>query len=980
MGLKEEIENRLSPEEILRIYEEHMGKSLLIGGGQYKFVCPFHADKGPSLVTTPARNGVYHCFACGAKGNIYSYILQAGISKTPLKWLAERFNIDASVSNNTSPVKPKQIQASQESPAKPKQKMTVPSADVLKAHSNIMNMPDKIQELGVFGLTTDIIKKRLIGFNNGRFYFPIPDEIGDFVNIRMYDPNNKDMKVISYGKGFGEARLYPVENLRADTIYIMEGEKDCLVAESYGYNAITVTGGATSWNKKWNELFVNKNIIIVGDIDQAGIEGANKKARELYPIAGQVKIVKLPIDASVIPNGDFTDYMSKCGGTVDLFNKIVEETPVFSPDGQDSEKEVRCLLADASKSTLIGKKCHMSNIMINGRDRSPFSVPKDVVFTCKKYDEEKCGACEIAAGVFNMRISKTDPVILQLVQVHSRYINSILKNAANQKCKHIDVEIKSNYTVDKIMLSPNTTYNIEEKFEYVNRIGFYISEAGDAKVETNKCYDMRGVTLPEPNTQQLVHLIYWISQSDTDIDSFKLTPEIEESLSAFRVETTIGDKLKDIYGEFSKMCRIYGREDLMLLYDLAFHSAISFHFQGQSIGKGWVESCVVGDSGSAKTSTVKFLIKHYHAGEILDGESCTEAGLKGGLQQGFGGKSWQLQWGRIPINDRRLVVLDEASGIELETIANLSNIRSSGECIIQKIVSDKTRSRTRLIWIANPRKNNTTISNYTFGVDTVRDFFGKPEDVRRCDVATTAATGEIPISVINKKHEDIVPRYTSELCSLLIRFAWSRSAEDILILPDAEDLILTRSTEIGEKYSPVIPLVEAADMRNKIARLAVSLAIRVFNVRNGIVIVEKDHVNFACDWLNKIYAKPMFRYDAFSEKELRKVRLENPEMVAEILRLKPDMATGWTKYDALGTINDLLDYSIIDSKVLAMIMGVDIRDKEFGVKLLKLKRSNAITLFKSNDVKINPALIDFLRKSQAELLAGDEPKQEVLEW
>ena len=35
----------------------------------------------------------------------------------------------------------------------------------------------------------------------------------------------------------------------------------------------------------------------------------------------------------------------------------------------------------------------------------------------------------------------------------------------------------------------------------------------------------------------------------------------------------------------SKMARIYGRNDVFMLYDLTFHSALTFDFQGKNIGK-----------------------------------------------------------------------------------------------------------------------------------------------------------------------------------------------------------------------------------------------------------------------------------------------------------------------------------------------------------------------------------------------------------
>jgi hypothetical protein len=155
--------------------------------------------------------------------------------------------------------------------------------------------------------------------------------------------------------------------------------------------------------------------------------------------------------------------------------------------------------------------------------------------------------------------------------------------------------------------------------------------------------------------------------------------------------------------------------------------------------------------------------------------------------------------------------------------------------------------------------------------------------------------------------------------------------------------------------------------------MSVSLAIRLFNIDNGIVVVTKEHVAYICKWLRDMYSKPMFRYDAFSDKEKRKTSLENKDIVADLLRLKEDTLKipSWSKFDALGNVNDLLDYSLMELPNLAMLAGVDHRSTEFGKIVLKLKRCNAITLKGHNQVSINPAMIDWLRQLQHDLQSSD---------
>jgi DNA primase len=44
-------------------------------GGEYRGLCPFHADEAPSLQVN-RRKGLWHCFGCGAGGDAISFVMQ----------------------------------------------------------------------------------------------------------------------------------------------------------------------------------------------------------------------------------------------------------------------------------------------------------------------------------------------------------------------------------------------------------------------------------------------------------------------------------------------------------------------------------------------------------------------------------------------------------------------------------------------------------------------------------------------------------------------------------------------------------------------------------------------------------------------------------------------------------------------------------------------------------------------------------------
>ena len=85
----ETIKERLPITEVLSSY-------LVVtqSGNQFKAKCPFHNEKTASFYISPDR-GLYYCFGCGAKGDIFSFVEQfEGLDfKGTLKLLAERAGV-----------------------------------------------------------------------------------------------------------------------------------------------------------------------------------------------------------------------------------------------------------------------------------------------------------------------------------------------------------------------------------------------------------------------------------------------------------------------------------------------------------------------------------------------------------------------------------------------------------------------------------------------------------------------------------------------------------------------------------------------------------------------------------------------------------------------------------------------------------------------------------------------------------------------
>ncbi len=90
VGVAAEVKSKLS---VLEIVGEQV--ELRKAGTTYKGLCPFHGEKTPSFVVTPARDS-WHCFGCGEGGDIFSFVMRReGLSfPEALKRLAARAGIE----------------------------------------------------------------------------------------------------------------------------------------------------------------------------------------------------------------------------------------------------------------------------------------------------------------------------------------------------------------------------------------------------------------------------------------------------------------------------------------------------------------------------------------------------------------------------------------------------------------------------------------------------------------------------------------------------------------------------------------------------------------------------------------------------------------------------------------------------------------------------------------------------------------------
>ena len=87
--------------DIVEVVEEFV--TLRKAGANYKGLCPFHDEKTPSFIVTPAK-GICHCFGCHKGGNAINFLMQLNNWDYPeaIRWLAKKYNIEV-IEKETDP-------------------------------------------------------------------------------------------------------------------------------------------------------------------------------------------------------------------------------------------------------------------------------------------------------------------------------------------------------------------------------------------------------------------------------------------------------------------------------------------------------------------------------------------------------------------------------------------------------------------------------------------------------------------------------------------------------------------------------------------------------------------------------------------------------------------------------------------------------------------------------------------------------------
>ena len=343
-------------------------------GSSYKGLCPFHNEKTPSF-TVDEKKQLFHCFGCGAGGDVVSFIMQKEGLTYPesLEYLANKAGIRMEYSENNS-INPKN-----------KELYEINKDIMMFFYKNLLTSKEAINYLKNRGLSGKIVNRFMLGFaknswndlcdyiefkgynkddleniglikksSKGNYYdkyrnriiFPIINHFGNVIGFGGRAIGDEMPKYLNspesdiFKKRYNLYGLNIYKKQKGTNIILVEGYMDVIALNNYGIDyAVASLGTALTLEQAKLIKRYAENVYICYDRDSAGIN-ATEKAIEIF-LEVDVKAKIITLDEGLDPDDFIKEYgkesfLSRKSDALDVYNykynKILDLYSKASPN------------------------------------------------------------------------------------------------------------------------------------------------------------------------------------------------------------------------------------------------------------------------------------------------------------------------------------------------------------------------------------------------------------------------------------------------------------------------------------------------------------------------------------------------------------------------------------------------------------------------------------------------------------------------
>lgn len=711
-------------------------------------------------------------------------------------------------------------------------------------------------------------------------YLGNPDKIqfpvflyGQLMDIRTYTPGADALHKMRSRTGSMMGLIIPYD-IWLDTpkdrwTVVCAGEKDMAVARSHGFNAITITGGEKT-KPHVNEAFKDRYIAICYDHDEAGIKGAKALAKHLWKYTQHIKIITKFHEVCKEEKEDITDFFVKYSKTKEDLIQYIESTEFYIPAEEDDVNFYPlCDLYTAASPKYINKMVQ-SNIQVIAISDTTFSVPKSVILEKYKLSGDKdslqlgeCRYWELNEEHIGDTLHMMDNNFKE--ETIAQNIRDLLFVSKTER--FVKQRIYGTVTVFKANVTDMFETNVESAVPME-----FIAYSFGHKLESGQKYLVTYKLVPHPyKGQQLIMLITDARQANDSVSNFNITDEVKQDLDLFRnLQGTISEKVNQLIEQVKGLLGYNGNNTLIKAIDFSYHTALQFNFGNFNEVRGYLDTLIVGESRTGKSSTANTLRKEYGLGIFtsLAGNSATVAGLIGGSNKTAAG-GYQTRAGVIPQNHRGLVIFEEFGKCKQDIVSELTDIRSSNEVRIARVSGTITLpALVRMISLTNAKTTNGNIKSiamYPNGISIITELVGTAEDIARYDLIVVLS--DRGNSQIDPFWEPAQPLPTRAYQNR-VRWVWSRTIEQIQISREVGLYIMERANALNEDFDCHIKLF-GTEAWKKLARLSISVAGYLVSTDASYnnIIVTKEHVDYAENFFRELYDNSTFKLREFVANE-----------------------------------------------------------------------------------------------------------------
>lgn len=832
--------------------------------------CPFphstangykYYETNPSAHVNTVDN-LFHCKVCGAAGNEVTMIQKIlGCKMSAAMKIQKAFETDEDINNWIN---------------------TVTLTEETKNRATSL------------GISEEVIKELNIGtpeFSKDIIAFPV-FMYDHLIDIRLYNPGHTPKIKSRHNSPTGMIIPFDIwrESQPTKLTLICAGEKDMAIARTHGFNAITITGGESTLPCQIN-YFKDRPVAIVYDNDETGKRGALKLAKELLNVTSWVKVVT-NFHEGMEEKEDITDYFTKYNKTRQDLIDCIEATPLFSESETVAIQYPVMDLLTASKPENIGE-LRRSNVQIVAISESAYTCPKSIL--AEKF---RAGDDSDSMSVGEIREWELDEDTIQdvLHMVDNNFKEeAIKKNYRNilgilQKEKYVRIQEIGKVTIFKAYL----TDMYETKDTTSTQPMEYVAYSVNTKLESGKKYLVTYKLVPHPyKGKQLIMMITHAEQAQDSVTNFEITDSVQDSLRTIQnLPGSVEEKIESLTEKVKGLLGYDGLNTLIKAVDFAFHTPLQFHFGQFKNVRAYLDTIIVGESRTGKSSTADCLRQVYGLGTFvsLAGNSATIPGLIGGSNKTASG-GHQTRAGIIPQNHKGLVIFEEFGKSNNSIIKELTDIRSSNQVRITRVSGTiSLPALVRMIALTNPKNSNgqiRSIASYPNGISILTDLVETAEDIARYDlIVILSDKGKAHINPLWQPEEPL----PSQVYQDRIRWIWSRTPEQVLLSEECQTYIVNKANELNDVYDSHIKIF-GTEAWKKLARLSIAIAGYLCSTDDTYqnIIVKQEHVDYAANYLVSLYDNETFKLKEFVdyEKQYTEIDEEGVAFLQDIYNKSP---------------------------------------------------------------------------------------------